>query len=178
VGLGLSVMATLAAYSAMNAARSAPEGSYAPGSLHPSSGPVTHAQPSCRGDRRARRLPVPKLRTQRGRHRVGTLRTLRRRTRRRGLRRRRSPSGQHPSGVVDDAHDAAVVRLRQARHRLIEAVRPQTPAPVGSDPWVLGAEVVRLLSHVRRALPPTSNGRVDLERALELVRQLAWGPDD
>src|SRR5512133_2405236 len=74
--------------------------------------------------------------------------------------------------------DAEVVNLRQARHRLIEAVRPHTPTPVGTDPWVLGAEAVRLLGHVRRALPPTSNRRVELERAIELVRRLAWGPED
>jgi hypothetical protein len=37
---------------------------------------------------------------------------------------------------------------------------------------------VRLLGHVRSALPRTSTRRVDLERAIELVRQLAWGPQD
>jgi len=42
--------------------------------------------------------------------------------------------------------DHEVVRLRQQRHRLREAVRPETPAPPGTDPWVLGAEAVRLLT--------------------------------
>jgi hypothetical protein len=74
--------------------------------------------------------------------------------------------------------DAEVVKLRQRQHRLRETVRPREPAPADVDPWALRAEAVRLLGHVRRALPPTSNGRVALERAVELVRQLAWGPED
>jgi hypothetical protein len=72
--------------------------------------------------------------------------------------------------------DADVVRLRQQRHRLREAVRPREPAWT-TDPWVLGAEAVQLLAHVRRALPSTSTRFDDLERAVELVRRLAWGPD-
>jgi hypothetical protein len=51
--------------------------------------------------------------------------------------------------------DEPVVRLRQARHRLIAAARPETPAPPGTDPLQIG-----------------------LEQAVELVRQLAWGPQD
>jgi hypothetical protein len=73
--------------------------------------------------------------------------------------------------------DAEVVRLRQVRHRLIVAVRPKTQAPVGVDPWELGAEAVRALGRVRSALPRTSSRIDDLEQAIELVRQLAWGPD-
>jgi hypothetical protein len=73
--------------------------------------------------------------------------------------------------------DAEVVKLRQQRHRLREIVRPRRPAPAGADPWVLGAEAVRLLARTRRALSRTSNRVEDLDRAIELVRQLAWGPD-
>ena len=73
--------------------------------------------------------------------------------------------------------DVEVVRLRQQRHRLTEAVRPATPAPAGTDPWLLAQEAVRALGRVRSALPRTSTRIDDLERAIELVKQLAWGPD-
>ena len=58
------------------------------------------------------------------------------------------------------------------------AVRPREPAAVGTDPWALGEEAVAALGRVRSSLPRTSSRVGDLERAVELVRQLAWGPDD
>jgi hypothetical protein len=72
--------------------------------------------------------------------------------------------------------DAEAVKLRQQRSRIRAAVRPREPAPVGTDPWALGAEAVQLLGRVRSAIPRTSTRAGDLERAVELVRQLAWGP--
>jgi hypothetical protein len=73
---------------------------------------------------------------------------------------------------------AKAVRLRQQRSRIRAAVRPREPAPVGTDPWLLADKAVRALARVRSALPRTSTRVDDLERAIELVRQLAWGPDD
>ena len=73
--------------------------------------------------------------------------------------------------------DSEFVNLRQRRHRLIAAVRPQTPAPAGTDPWLLAEQAVRALGRVRSSLPRTSSRVEDLEQAIELVRRLAWGPD-
>jgi hypothetical protein len=74
--------------------------------------------------------------------------------------------------------DVDLVRLRPQRHRLRETVRPREPAPADVDPWLLAEQAVRALGRVRSALPRTSNRVHDLEQAIELVRRLAWGPDD
>jgi hypothetical protein len=75
--------------------------------------------------------------------------------------------------------DVEVVQLRQQRSRIRAAVRPREPAPgPGTDPWALGAEPVKLLGRVRAGLPRTSSRVEDLEQAVELVRRLAWGPQD
>jgi hypothetical protein len=74
--------------------------------------------------------------------------------------------------------DESVVRLRQQRHRLTTLVRPREPAPAGVDPWLLAEQAVRALGRVRSALPPSSSRVDDLELAAEVIRRLAWGPDD
>jgi hypothetical protein len=74
--------------------------------------------------------------------------------------------------------DVEVVKLRQQRSRLRRIVQPHESAQVGTDPWALGAEAVAALGRVRTALLRTSNRVDDLEPAVELVRRLAWGPDD
>ena len=71
----------------------------------------------------------------------------------------------------------ADVRPRQQRSRLKSALRPQTPAAPGVDPWKLGAEAVELLTDIRRAVPRTSRAADALDEGLELVRQLAYGPE-
>jgi len=74
--------------------------------------------------------------------------------------------------------DVEVVKLRQQRSRIRAAVRPREPTPgPGTDPWALGAEAVAALGRVRSSLPRTSARVEDLERAIEIVRRLAWGPD-
>jgi hypothetical protein len=74
--------------------------------------------------------------------------------------------------------EVEVVRLRQQRSRLRRIVQPDEPAPADVDPWQICAEAVRALGRVRSALPRTSSRIDDLERTVELVRQLAWGPQD
>ena len=44
-------------------------------------------------------------------------------------------------------------------------------------PWKLGAEAVELLTDIRRAVPRTSRAADALDEGLELVRQLAYGPE-
>jgi hypothetical protein len=74
--------------------------------------------------------------------------------------------------------DVEVVKRRQQRSRLRRIVQPYEPAPADVDPWLLAEQAVKALARVRSALPRTSSRVEDLERAVELVRQLAWGPDD
>jgi hypothetical protein len=74
--------------------------------------------------------------------------------------------------------DVEVVKLRQQRSRLRRIVQTYEPAPADVDPWLLAEQAVKALARVRSALPRTSSRVEDLERAVELVRQLAWGPDD
>ena len=74
--------------------------------------------------------------------------------------------------------DVEVVKLRQQRSRLRRIVQPHEPAPADVDPWVLAEQAVRALGRVRSSLPRTSSRVEDLEQAIEIVRRLAWGPDD
>jgi hypothetical protein len=74
--------------------------------------------------------------------------------------------------------DVEIVRLRQQRSHLRRIVQPHEPAPADVDPWVHAEQAVRALGRVRSALPRTSARVEDLEQAIELVRRLAWGPDD
>jgi hypothetical protein len=74
--------------------------------------------------------------------------------------------------------DVEVVKLRQQRSRLRRIVQPHEPAPADVDPWLLAEQAVRALARVRSALPRTSSRVEDLEQAIELVRRLAWEPQD
>jgi hypothetical protein len=74
--------------------------------------------------------------------------------------------------------DAEAVKLRQQRSRLRRIVQPHEPAPADVDPWQLAEQAVRALARVRSALPRTSSHVEDIERTIELVRQLSWGPQD
>ena len=74
--------------------------------------------------------------------------------------------------------DVGVVKLRQQRSRLRRIVQPHEPAPADADPWLLAEQAVRALGRVRSALPRTSSRVADLEQAVEIVRRLAWGPQD
>ncbi len=66
-------------------------------------------------------------------------------------------------------------RERQRRHRLIEAVMPKEAPPPGVDPWELAKQAIKLIREARERLSPTL--RADyVDPAIELIRQLAWGP--
>jgi hypothetical protein len=66
--------------------------------------------------------------------------------------------------------------LRQIRRQLRLTVQPRTPPPATADPWVLGAEAIHLLTRVKVTARSTKLRR-RLDDAIELIRQLAWGPD-
>jgi hypothetical protein len=67
---------------------------------------------------------------------------------------------------------------RQREHRLRQKVWPrgERPAP-NADPWQLAAEALDLLDGLRRELRPAGRAVLDLEQAMERIRQLATGPE-
>jgi hypothetical protein len=75
------------------------------------------------------------------------------------------------------ANTRIVQRERQRRHRLLEAMRPREPADGWRDPFELGREA---LAHLARLRHPriSSEALAHVLAAEELVRQLAWGPED
>jgi len=82
--------------------------------------------------------------------------------------------------VLELSIDSAPLRSLDRAERTTRGradVRPQTPAAPGVDPWKLGAEAVELLTDIRRAVPRTSRAADALDEGLELVRQLAYGPE-
>jgi hypothetical protein len=70
--------------------------------------------------------------------------------------------------------DARLATLRQQRHRLIEAIRPRKDAAV-YDPWELAREALEFCRRIGQSYPA---GRTDLEEIAEVLRRLAWGPDE
>jgi len=52
---------------------------------------------------------------------------------------------------------------------------PKEAPPPGVDPWELAKEAIKLIREARERLSPTL--RADyVDPAIELIRQLAWGP--
>jgi hypothetical protein len=74
--------------------------------------------------------------------------------------------------VASDDHAAA----RQRRHRLVEALRPREPAET-TEPALLAEWALGHLAQLRPAAK-TAQSEGHLSAAEELVRRLAWGPDD
>lgn len=66
---------------------------------------------------------------------------------------------------------------RQREHRLRDRVRPDRPATLQSDPWLLGAEALDHLDQLRRSLSRWSVAD-HLEPAAESIKKLAWGPEE
>jgi hypothetical protein len=65
---------------------------------------------------------------------------------------------------------------RQREHRLRERVWPRERPQANADPWLLAAEALDFLDGIRRELRPRGRAILDLEQAMELVKQLAVGP--
>ncbi len=74
---------------------------------------------------------------------------------------------------ASDAPEA--VAARQRDHRLEERIKPRYSLAANADPWMVADEALELLE---RCLPylPLSYSR-DVQQAMELIRQLAWGPE-
>jgi hypothetical protein len=72
---------------------------------------------------------------------------------------------------------AAWALLRQQRKRL-DALKPKAPAPAGADPLELAREALALLASVRQSVGTSSRALTRVEAVEELVKKLAWGPDE
>ncbi len=83
------------------------------------------------------------------------------------------PPTKRKQPSASDAPEA--VAARQRDHRLEERIKPKNPPPDNWDPWLMADEALELLE---RCLPylPLSYSR-DVQQAMELIRQLAWGPE-
>lgn len=66
---------------------------------------------------------------------------------------------------------------RQRFHRLRERIRPMEPPAPDSDPWEIANDALLLLSAVRLSISSPA-ALAKLEQAEELLRQLAWGPEE
>lgn len=66
---------------------------------------------------------------------------------------------------------------RQRRHRLREMMRPKVVASGFDDPWELAAEALKSLHRMRSIRDPSAL-LAEIEECEELVRRLAWGPED
>jgi hypothetical protein len=75
-----------------------------------------------------------------------------------------------------DMPDALAARQRE--HRLRERMRPKHPLAANADPWLVADEALDCLDRIRPLLAVGGVARGDLELAAELVRRLAWGPED
>jgi hypothetical protein len=72
---------------------------------------------------------------------------------------------------------------RQREHRLRVRVRPKLPVASNADPWLVADEALDALDRLRQAWsrPHRRRDRAvveDFELAAELLRRLAWGPED
>ncbi len=67
---------------------------------------------------------------------------------------------------------------RQREHRLQERVKPKQPAPPNTDPWLIADEALDLLDRAERRLRHLRLPADELEEIGELLRRLAWGPEE
>lgn len=67
-------------------------------------------------------------------------------------------------------------RDKQRKHRDSERLRPSEPLEADADPLQAGAEAVELLGCLRAQLHDAQHVGL-LDMAIELVKQLGWGPE-
>lgn len=73
---------------------------------------------------------------------------------------------------------ADALRERQRRSRLIRNTRPREPATAFDDSLELADRALEHLHRIKRGLPGTSPVHPSVEECAELIRMLAWGPED
>jgi hypothetical protein len=77
---------------------------------------------------------------------------------------------------ASDEPDALAARQRE--HRLRERIQPKHPLAPNADPWIVADEALDCLEEIRPFLQGMKTPTDRLDQAMELIRQLAWGPEE
>jgi hypothetical protein len=78
---------------------------------------------------------------------------------------------------ASDEPDALAARQRE--HRLRERIRPKVPLAANADPWLVADEALDCLDNILTWVSAAGlrSAGVEVHKAAELVKQLAWGPE-
>jgi hypothetical protein len=77
---------------------------------------------------------------------------------------------------ASDEPDALAARQRE--HRLRERIQPKHPLAPNADPWIVADEALDCLEEIRPYLAQLRGPTDRLDQAIELIKQLAWGPEE
>ena len=75
---------------------------------------------------------------------------------------------------ASDEPDALAARQRE--HRLRERIQPKHPLAANADPWIVADEALDCLEEIRPYLAQLRGPTDRLDQAIELIKQLAFGP--
>jgi hypothetical protein len=76
---------------------------------------------------------------------------------------------------ASDEPDALAARQRE--HRLRERIQPKHPLAPNADPWIVADEALDCLEEIRPFLTQLRGPTDRLDQAIELIKQLAYGPE-
>jgi len=88
----------------------------------------------------------------------------------------KAPAPKTKKRSASDEPDALAARQRE--HRLRERIQPKTPLAPNADPWIVADEALDCLEEIRPFLTQLRGPTDRLDQAMELIRQLAWGPEE
>jgi hypothetical protein len=77
---------------------------------------------------------------------------------------------------ASDEPDALAARQRE--HRLRERIQPKHPLAPNADPWIVADEALDCLEEIRPLLQGMKTPTERLDQAIQLIKQLAWGPEE
>jgi ParB-like chromosome segregation protein Spo0J len=77
---------------------------------------------------------------------------------------------------ASDEPDALAARQRE--HRLRERIQPKHPLAPNADPWIVADEALGCLEEIRPFLVQLRGPTDRLDQAIELIKQLAYGPEE
>jgi hypothetical protein len=77
---------------------------------------------------------------------------------------------------ASDEPDALAARQRE--HRLRERIQPKHPLAPNADPWIVADEALDCLEEIRPFLAQLRGPTDRLDQAIELIKQLAYGPEE
>lgn len=68
-------------------------------------------------------------------------------------------------------------RDKQRKHRDHEKLQPAEPLSDDADPLLVGSRAIEMLFRVRRSISNATQVAM-LDEAIEIVKQLGWGPEE